>query len=482
MALQPVNIESFGGLDLASDPEEVGWNAAIDLLNIDLARTGRIRTRSGSVVFTASAAATAYQRLFRVPGSAPRILAARPLVLAAIDSGGSVLTTQATTTTIWSVAHIGTPTATYTYFANGADQVRRWDGSAFSSPAGLSTYTPYYLAAQQTDNRLVMGMFPSQRSRVYFSDPGAPETIGANNYVDLRPGDGSDICGLVSYDSLVFVFKNGAYFVFYGNSTDSTGNPVFNYRAIDVDIGIAGNHAVTSGPGGVYFLGDDFRLYRTTGGPPAMVSDGLVPAFQATMSAFAQVISPDNVWSTRYVDGRVIITVALSNVPKQFVYDVAGDYWLYWDIPAYDFAAGVHTTDSVTERYPLYFASTSTNDVCRVDRQATTDAGSVAIVSRYRSGFSDVGLPGREKTVRQTELVGQGSPTFGWSRDFGAITSTSSQAVTLGTAPATARALHRLSQNGELLSWQASASSGAWQLNRITPMLRLPRQPGDKTA
>ncbi|MBW3593776.1 MAG: hypothetical protein KY396_08780 [Actinobacteria bacterium] len=56
-AQQPV--VEFGGLNLRDDPQEVGWQGAIDLLNIDLDRRGRVRQRDGVAVFATPPAAGA---------------------------------------------------------------------------------------------------------------------------------------------------------------------------------------------------------------------------------------------------------------------------------------------------------------------------------------------------------------------------------------------------------------------------------------
>lgn len=498
MSLTPVNVEGFGGLRLDLDPEEAGWNQAIDLLNVDLNREGRVRTRDGFDNLTASALSQRVWNVAAYPRSSQFITYSdntTNAVFTAFDSSGTSVASHSMggigPGSFGSLVAFGAPgVGTSALYASSArwtgglnvslTQARKWDGSAWSDPAlgalGLLCLMPM-------DNRLMSSQVTD--SKVSFSGAGAPETFGANDYVYLTPGDGQAIVAMVAWQSQVFVFKQSRFFVFYGNSTDATGNPVFNYRPVDVGIGCEAAGAAVAGPDGVYFLNTQ-GVYRTTGGPPVKVSDAIEGFFTGATSSLYASSSLNTATSAMAnrprmacLNGRVYVAVptgVATENDRLLVYDTQDGYWLLHDVAANGMCAfpqsGVVTL--------LFGYAAGSNHVGKVGSAYTTDDGT-AIVSRYRSGFSDVGLPGREKTVTRTELIGQGSPTFAWSRDYGAITSTSTGTVTLGTAPATARAVHQLAQNGELLSWQASATT-AWQLNRVTPMLRMPRPVGEKTT
>jgi hypothetical protein len=108
----------------------------------------------------------------------------------------------------------------------------------------------------EADNRLAMLDWgsSSMSSLVRFSDAGVPETFGANNYVDLTPGDGEHVNRLVAWGGDLYAFKDTKSFVFYGNSVDSSGNPVFNYRTVAVGAGLASGAAHAIAPEGIYFL------------------------------------------------------------------------------------------------------------------------------------------------------------------------------------------------------------------------------------
>lgn len=488
MGLTPVNVEAFGGLNLASDPEEVDLGGAVDILNVDLLKQGRITSRPGSVGVA--------QGTWTIPGMALHqdTAASLSVLLTRTDAGtrkyvglnasGADIATQsiggAGAPSFFSAATFGGTSGTRTYLVAGGNggTPYRWNGATFTSVAAIPVG---FFAVQQPDNRLVS---VSVDGKVSFSDAGAPETFGANNYVYVTPGDGQYASGIVSWQNMVFVFKERKFFVFYGNSTDSTGNPVFNYRAVDTGVGAmyttSPGRTMVAGRDGVYFLAWD-GVYRTTGGPPVKVSGALDEWFQVGSPPFFQYprTSPSGYYAIATDDRRLFVGVPHGGA---FIYYFDSGHWSWW---SGEYHAMVGAQQTVSGDPELWFQNMF-GYLAYHSKSATVDLSGILdaqITSRYRSGFSDLGAAGREKTVRQTELVGQGTVSLGWSRDFGAITSTSTANVTLGTAPATTRGLHRLSQNGEQLGFQiSSVLGGAWQVNRVTPMVRPFRQPGEKTA
>lgn len=487
MGLSPVPVEDFGGLDLVSDPGTVGWSKAIDCLNVDVDRRGRVRSRDGFVDFTAATAADPYLSLHvRLDGD---VVATRLQNVAGLTSAGAVTATQATTGPAQTYADFGTATATYTCFGGLSDRIRRWDGAAFASPAGNPGAR--YVAVQPGDNRLVAAgvhTLPSGSSAaaasdhlVHISAAGDPDTWGADDWLLLTPGDGGVVTGAAAWRDLTFVFKQRKFFFFYGNSVDGSGEPIFNYRTVDVGIGArrAADWAtcVAVAPDAVYFIADDRRIYKTTGGPPTPVSQAIEPAMFDTQSPFSQVSTVTGIQGLAYADGRLIVAYNAPTdapLPRQFVYDIAGDYWLYWDLPGYGFAANTANTPT---RYPTYFANTNANEISRVDRAATSDDGT-AITSRYRSGFSDLGSPDM-KRIHSWRAVGSGSPTLKLSTDFGALET--GTAMTLGTSPAVAEAVRRYAPRGRRVSWQLSGTS-AWSVNSLTAYVAGKRKAGEHVA
>ena len=227
MANRAVTFEGFGGLDLVTDPAEVGPQKAIDGIDFDLDDRGQLRVRDGAYIWTTSQANSDYDFLFQTYGSTGGsglygLIAGNGTTVRFINSAGAL-----STSTTWananarttSAVRFGTPTAERVYVGCGlpatfaaVNVVKRWDGAAWTDLTGI--VDGMFLARKDPDNRLVSCNTSSGKSRVFFSDAGAPETWTAANYVELSPGDGSPIMGACNYRDSVFVFKNNKFFVF----------------------------------------------------------------------------------------------------------------------------------------------------------------------------------------------------------------------------------------------------------------------------
>lgn len=462
MGLAPVIIEQFPGLDLRADPGDS--RGAIDAMNVTI-EPGLVRTRDGSSTFFDPAlSVTAVQ-----PFNGQVIVCDTTNISAVSNTGTLIAATAGVVAGNGKGAALGTTGGDFFYIATNAGVVKQWTGAAWSSPAGFPANT-VLIGTMPIDNRLVVA---DTASKVSFSDPGAPTTFGANNFVQLTPGDGEHIMAIATYNNQVFVFKRTKFFVFYGNSVDSTGNPVFNYRAVDTGTGAARfgttyhQHSVCVGDDGVYFVGRD-GVYRTTGSVPHRISDPLNPFFTFTTGPFWsgnawQPTARPN-WDMTWCNSKLYVSLqtvlAGGTFAVVFVFDRALGAWSAWDFNAQCMCA-VPTNASVREL--LTVGKGTANTVVQFDPALTTDSGT-AIVSRYRLPFEDYGSP-RRKRLRETILEGVGAPLVRWSRDWGALTAGST--VQLGTAPAIADARQRLAMRGNMFSLQLGAASGAWSVNRI---------------
>jgi hypothetical protein len=486
--LSPVNLERFGGLRLDLDPEEVG-NGAVDSLNVMYDRSGsRVGSRWGYSSLFINAGDSYAQSTFAPYTSSSAV---NYLVLCNTSGGtrtydlytaaGTYVLSAAGTAAAYrfSSAPFGTPTLSRLYIADGGTQMYRVEGASITAIHSATTYASTRHVCSTSDGRLAYAAPASFPNRVYFSDPGAPETIGVNNYVDLAPGDNEQITGMVLFREQLFVFKETKFFVFYGTSADATGNPVFNYRTVS-----AGNvgarpgtaQAVCVGSDGVYFS-NSRAVYRTSGGEAVRISEPIDPFLNGeTLPLFAQDTFEGDVSRLRWIDGRLFVLLSVGVIPVgAFVWDSQSGTWAFWGTLLADVAPPFRSASLAEKVLGLL------SDVGRVvtfTQGVTTDAGA-AIASRLRSGLMDFGSPGQEKVIRQTQITGQGTVTFGWSRDFGA--SPALGTVTLGTAPAVARAFARTAYQGETLSYTLQGT-GAWQVNRIVPMIRSVRGAGERTT
>lgn len=478
MPYQPFTVEQFGGLNLVDDPEEVGVRGAVDLLNIDIDKRGRVRSRDGYDNLTASAAANPLVNVgvFYTYAGTKQFLVNSPAgqFYRAYSTAGATVATDALGASIFDVdfTRFGGPSAEVVYISGnrpgaGPFAVRKWDGSAFAATTvALGGFSPYLLEVQAASNRLVGAFENSQYSRVGFSDPGAPETFGANNYEDLTPGDGERVTSLIAWRELVFAFKETKFFVFTGNSLGAGGTPIFNYRPVSTGVGSISRFAATASPNGVYFLSRR-GIYKTTGGDPVLISRAIDPIFRGGASSLyaggvlnhAALDKCALAWHDERLYFAFPSGSATTN-DRVLVYDPEGDYWTLWGIPA----AGM-TSFRVGDQADLIFSyATGSNHIGRLNSTFTSDDGAT-ITSSYQSGFYDLGSPGSVAHTRWTRLWGSGAPTVSVFTDFGTSDSNAA-AVTLGTAPAVAHGYHQKAYKGQMFSHKLSATT-VWQANRI---------------
>ena len=288
-------ITTFGGLNETDPPDEIGLEAAQALNNIAWDNSiGLIRRRYGYSTFVAAESA-AFQTLF--VHSATRLLGTHSTTLEAYDASGSSVTTQAVASASVSYTNVGTPSTSYTFIADGTNALWSFTGSTIAAGSAAATVDGsgsqampkgIHVATDTDSNRLVVcgtassggpAGATSSGSHVWFSEPGAPFTWTSTNYVILSPGDNESIVGACTWQGDVYVFKRTKLFIFYGESTDADGNPIFNYRTIDLsnDLrvwGGGGRPICTASRRGVFYVGER-GIHLTTGDQPIRVSDEL---------------------------------------------------------------------------------------------------------------------------------------------------------------------------------------------------------------
>jgi len=484
--LSPVTVEKFGGLRLSSDPEDVGVNGATDMLNVELADDlSYVRTRAGS-----SALATGFG--WQPRAFAPAVFNSSHVMLATGQVGSDYQLTAVGVTgtktflgawpsggvgagyTAPQIVTFGIPTASFAFVAWGGTPLQRTDGVG----VGPSVGSPGYIAATPQSNRLVQGWFydaadvpvgaNGTTSTVYFSDAGAPETFSPNNYVHLRPNDGEDITGIITWRELLFVFKRSRAFVFYGESTDSTGQPVFNYREISLPANISPQisayRCVASTASGVYFTTTD-GIYRTTGGTPTKVSSVI------DYSGFVQ---PGHLGTVGDRVFHQVIVYGEDERAGHFVFNERNESWTYYELgPAISGAPVVGWPQAFPIRNTFFFGDATSLHMSLYG--AAAEDNGVPMPSRYRMGVSDLGSAA-QKVVREVLVDGSGVVEVGLGGDWAA--NPAGDTVTLGTAPAVAQGRGRTAVRARNFRVQISASSGAWSVSRLTLHLRSQRPTG----
>lgn len=465
MTISPFVVNRFAGLNLLSDPEEVGPEAAVSLLNVDTDQRGVLRTRDGYSNFTSGAGANAYKSLYFHPGGQLiGVRAGGTETTEAFSSAGAVLTSSAAFVAgnggKVRFASIGTPATSTTFIASSANSVLTWDGSAFAAAVftGGSLYSPtsvpFTLLAAWKE-RLVSASTAS--SVVAFSDAGAPTVFSTNNFVQPDPGDGETTIALCGFGDLLFLFRQTKMFVFDGIDTDVDGEPIFvDRRQVFGNIGSFLSYAVA--PDGVYVLTSK-GLYRTQGGPLVLVSEQPRGIFASVLS---RTIPTDyDLLPATAVQNRLYFGAPASgssSLDRTLVFDIETGDWLVWDI-----AAQSMTTSRYTAAGSLVTFGVPSKHIAQLDTAVTTDAGT-AIAWNWTSGITDLSGENRVTVTLESAVWGTGTVTVQVANDHGSVDTGS--ALTLGTSPAVAQAYQPIDREG--VFWQLKLSgSGPAKVNRV---------------
>jgi hypothetical protein len=357
----------------------------------------------------------------------------------------------------------GSPSAERLYIADGAG-VWRWSGAAFSQPAGIGG--SFHLAVKPNSNRLVT-VDTSDTNKVKFSNAGDPETFGVNNYVDLAPGDGSGVTGLATWQDRVYAFKTQRFFVFGTEATDSAGNPVFNYYAVD---GYGALVPPAAGEEGVYFF-DGRRIWVVgqTGGVPQRISAPIEPYIAGIVSLNSATGHQSLLESARlrYTQGRLWFSIYNTvSETTTFIFDPKTSTWTVSSLKVTGVATGYQTGQPRT-----YWTVDNTTvaatalSIYRVDATTTTDAGT-AISWNWTSGlYSPANDPGRIAISLESQLVGSGTVTMQVATTGGAGSSSGAldtgSAVTLGVAPTLSEGWQQIDREGKYWSHKLSGTGSA---------------------
>jgi hypothetical protein len=549
---QPLSFKDFsGGLNLRDKSDAVNVKEAIDLLNVSFTDRGAVRTRDGLTDTTLSDLSA------RVNSMSPfQTVAGLRHLVASLDDG-TLIALNPDGTPVSSIsglagspcifARFGSPLTEYLYAANGIDTIRRWDGASWADGSVIATVNgtsgvampragavcvtaqaPGQTAANNANNRLVATAFgtnpaagpggaPTTPSRVYWSNKGDPhtwETDGAQiggvgtayrgrNFMDLTPGDGEQIMGACSWRELTFIFKETKFFVFWGESTNTDGTPVFNYREVVNQAGLATRHTLVAGRDGVYFV-NSRGVYVTTGSEPKLLSDVVKPMWTQDPDVYFQ-SDPINLTALDKARAHwhkerfyLAVPTGLRTVNDRMLsYDINYNWWTLYDLPAS--ALATYRVANIEELHAAY--STAKPYPARIGRLVLgveTDRGD-PIVSRWRSGWTDDDMS-VQHTQREAKLWGTGALDVCFSVDFELVERGHGQAVlgvggvwpTTGTwdewttslggswpgSRQPADDLVRFGLRGTLFStsFESTDLSPVWSVNRLSRHIRETRE------
>lgn len=443
---------TFGGLRLDVDPEELGFQGAIDLTDVAPSRDGGLLLpRPGfqrwhaDVTSLGSAVQWIWSDISPTT-NAQFVSGFEDIVVVVYNAGNSVIGVSSADG--HKVVNALTPTSPILdatrYASNdavglgavrpyitGISNCYRAIGATWTSVAvpgsRLINSTPW-------DRRLVLigdggGGGNFQEVRISFSNPDDATVFGANNWVVPAPGVGGlAYTASVRWREQLFIFRPGAFLVFTGTSTDNIGNPVFDYRVVDYGVGAVARHAACPAPEGVYFLSAD-GLYITAGGAPVRVSDQIAPLLSSRSDPsgnFTWRVNVSSPITMAYRDGCVYMTFTGDDATKRtLVYDTTAKTWWLWSFSGAAVAAADPTQEagSGANRSGLWIGGPTVdpNSVWRwvpnasgvFQRGQDFSVGGGALANfnwSYRTGYDNLGAPG-DKTIRRAMIDGTGTIT-----------------------------------------------------------------------
>lgn len=483
MAYTSIEFPRFDGLDLRTDPQQVGM-AAIDCKDVLVDQPGRVHQRPGYKAWGPSipSSSTPLVAKSMYVGSTP----AMQLVVLTNSSTGKLQYTsfsQAAVASSFSraatagadawLAAVGDPSNNRVFYSTTGFADIYYDTAGVVSGVGGGP-----LAVSPVDNRLMSAV----GSKVYFSNPGDPLTFPANNYEEFTPGDGETIKEMVAWGNNVLIFKQTKFFVCYGFSVDGSGNAVLNYHSEVRGQGIPDAHGAVATDEGVYFA-NDAGVWLTGGGGLERVSVQLDPWFRGDTLPYLG--NYDFIGSRSYLRlasarGYLFLMTGTGVI----AYDRQNKAWLPFTIGAI-VGDGFNSTnprpvpDSAEQ---LFFFRANNQQPQYWPSELDKDATFNTVLGYWRSGFWSPGQPGAETTIREWLIDGVGTiETRVMCND--AATLTTAATVTLGTSPTIDQGRDRRAVRGRNFSLMIrQGGSTAWSVSRVTANLRGQRSAGLKAT
>lgn len=253
-------IQSFSrGLQLLQREGDAEPGAAIDLSDVWFPVQDRVATRDGYVEMLAADAAGPIHSIaeHRTASGTRRILVGHGTGGRAYDTAGAVhgaALTGMSNGAPWSYVRMGTPALERTFIANGIEPLRAYDETsgwsipALTGSAGVGTGKHVAIFQERLVNANFTGTGDDRNpSAIRHSDIANPTTFSTNAYNRISPGDGEGIMGLCAWRDWLYAPKETKIAVYYGNSDNAAGDPVFNFEIVDSDIGMAGHGACCPG-------------------------------------------------------------------------------------------------------------------------------------------------------------------------------------------------------------------------------------------
>lgn len=470
-------LERFGGMRLDVESMELGAAFAEDARNVRLRERGRLAPRNATAQLGAA-----------LSGSTTiKAIAALQGIVVTGESGpdGGIRSIVVATGVEQRVGFPGgTDAGVVAYGGGGVEAVYGViagsgnlykvlaDGtiSVAALPANITNPTRIGKIAYLPDsNRLVVtDAVAGASNAVWFFEPESDTAVEATNFVNLHPGV-DRIRDAIVWERQLVISKGRQLFFFGPPSVDSTGEPVFDYRVLELGEASNGEHRICAGRDGVY-IGSARGVYVTRGGAPALVSTAVQPLFDAFESG-AKLPTLGKVTAVKGIAAHedYIYVGCEAATPYTLLYDERAGEWTY---DSYYMQAGVATSQADDGFVFIAVALGATT----VQLLSSDNPGSPA-TPNYRSGWYEP-REGALTVLRRSVLAGAGTVTLKQAVDGAALDAGSS--VVLGSVAAPVRAPRNVAKRGRQHQFQISGN-GVWSVHRVEHHVGQARRPSVET-
>ena len=328
---------------------------------------------------------------------------------------------------------------------NGVDAPIQWTGAGNAaalagSPPSAMRWVAHY------NEHVFLARNATNRSRVYISNQGDPQTWGASDFFDVGQDDGQEITGLVTLYDRMFIFKTRSIYQLSGTSI---GN--FRVDLVSQNVGCISGWSLAVVENAILFLSDR-GFYEFTGSVPALISDKIQTTLLALNTGRTQ-FSHGTHYKRRFQYWCAVSNGSSTTHNLVLVYDYLQKAWTkFTGINANAFGIE-QTTNSSMER--LYHGDYSSIVFNQDSGNVDDDSTQTAISANFTTHPIDMGSPELFKRFRYLRMFfdqqGTYNVTVSYLTDFG----------TQGTSTSVSQSLSGTQSLWGTMTWGVSLWGGA---------------------